>query len=377
MAAVRDLYEILGVQRDASPDEIKRAYRALAREHHPDVSSAPEAEERFKEIVGAYEILSDPQKRQQYDTFGQSGGPSGAGFNDIQDIFDMFFGGGFGGTRRGRRPTRTRRGEDLSTLLTLSFTEAAFGVRQELQLDRMAVCETCLGNGAQPGTAPVACRTCHGSGELQQMRRSIFGTVMTASPCPTCEGTGQEIPDKCETCFGEGRVREGRDRRGGRSRRGRRRDGAPSGRIRERGPGRAGSREISSWASASSRRWRSTGGDRTCSRSLDLSVTQVTLGADVELETLDGVEHLRIEAGTESGTVIRLRGKGVPNINRRGRGDLYVTVHVDHADGSFPRGAQAHRTARRAPGRGHVQARARANRAPAARCLSPRIAVKR
>ena len=116
MAAVRDLYEILGVQRDASPDEIKRAYRALAREHHPDVSSAPEAEERFKEIVGAYEILSDPQKRQQYDTFGQSGGPSGAGFNDIQDIFDMFFGGGFGGARRGRRPTRTRRGEDLSTI---------------------------------------------------------------------------------------------------------------------------------------------------------------------------------------------------------------------------------------------------------------------
>ena len=155
MATVRDLYEILGVGRDASPEDIKRAYRTLAREQHPDVSSAPEAEERFKEIVGAYEILSDPQKRQQYDTFGQSGGPAGAPFNDIQDIFDMFFGGGFGGGgRRGRRPTRTRRGEDLSTLLTLSFTEAAFGVRQELQLQRLVVCGTCLGNGAQPGTAP-------------------------------------------------------------------------------------------------------------------------------------------------------------------------------------------------------------------------------
>ena len=327
MAAVRDLYEILGVQRDASPDEIKRAYRALAREHHPDVSSAPEAEERFKEIVGAYEILSDPQKRQQYDTFGQAGGPSGAGFNDIQDIFDMFFGGGFGGTRRGRRPTRTRRGEDLSTILTLSFTEAAFGVRQELQLDRMAVCETCLGNGAQPGTAPVACRTCHGSGELQQMRRSIFGTVMTASPCPTCEGTGQEIPNKCETCFGEGRVRKAETV------------------VVDVPAGVADGMELRVGGSGNEGRAGGQSGDlfvgirvepslafdrrgQDLFAIADLSVTQVTLGADIELETLDGIEHLRIEAGTESGTVIKLRGKGVPNINRRGRGDLYVTVHV-------------------------------------------------
>jgi molecular chaperone DnaJ len=328
MAAVRDLYEILGVQRDASADEIKRAYRALAREHHPDVSSAPEAEERFKEIVGAYEILSDPEKRQQYDTFGQSGGPGGAPFNDIQDIFDMFFGGGgFGGTRRGRRPTRTRRGEDLSTLLTLSFTEAAFGVRQELHLERMAVCQTCLGNGAKPGTAPVACRTCHGSGELQQMRRSIFGTVMTASPCPTCEGTGQEIPDKCETCFGEGRVRNA--------------DTV----VVEVPAGVADGMELRVGGSGNEGRSGGRSGDlfvgirvepslafdrrgQDLFAIADLSVTQVTLGADVALETLDGVEQLRIEAGTESGTVIRLRGKGVPNINRRGRGDLYVTVHV-------------------------------------------------
>jgi molecular chaperone DnaJ len=327
MAAVRDLYEILGVNRDASADEIKKAYRSLAREHHPDVNSAPEAEERFKEIVGAYEILSDPQKRQRYDTFGQSGGPAGAPFNDIQDIFDMFFGGGFSGGRRGRRPTRTRRGEDLSTLLTLSFSEAAFGVRQELSLERMTVCETCLGNGAQPGTAPVACRTCQGSGELQQMRRSIFGTVMTASPCPTCESTGQEILDKCETCFGEGRVRKAETvvvevpagvadgmelRVGGSGNEGR--AGGPSGDLF------VGIRVETSLA------FDRRGQDLFAI--VDLSVTQVTLGAEVELGTLDGVEHLRIEAGTESGTVIRLRGKGVPNINRRGRGDLYVTVHV-------------------------------------------------
>jgi molecular chaperone DnaJ len=327
MAAVRDLYEILGVQRDATADEIKKAYRTLAREHHPDVSSAPEAEERFKEIVGAYEILSDPQKRQRYDTFGASGGPAGAPFNDIQDIFDMFFGGGFSGSRRGRRPTRTRRGEDLSTLLTLSFTEAAFGVRTELNLERMARCETCLGNGAQPGTAPVACRACHGSGELQQMRRSIFGTVMTASPCPTCEGTGQEIPDKCETCFGEGRVRtsetvtvevpagvaDGMELRVGGSGNEGRAGGHPGDLF-------VGIRVEPSMA------FERRGQDLFAIA--DLSVTQVTLGADVELETLDGVEHVRVEAGTESGTVIRLRSKGVPNINRRGRGDLYVTVHV-------------------------------------------------
>jgi len=327
MAAVRDLYEILGVPRDASADEIKKAYRSLAREHHPDVSAAPEAEERFKEIVGAYEILSDPQKRQRYDAFGLSGGPAGAPFNDIQDIFDMFFGGGFSGTRRGRRPTRTRRGEDLSTLLTLSFSEAAFGVRRELKLDRMGTCGTCLGNGAQPGTAPVACRTCHGSGELQQMRRSIFGTVMTASPCPTCEGTGQEIPDKCETCFGEGRVRkadtvtvdvpagvaDGMELRVGGSGNEGRAGGQPGDLF-------VGIRVEPSLA------FDRRGQDLFAI--VDLSVTQVTLGADVELETLDGVEHLRIEAGTESGTVVRLRGKGVPNINRRGRGDLYVTVHV-------------------------------------------------
>ena len=324
-----DHYEVLGVPKGASDDEIKKAYRKLARQYHPDHNAGDAAaEERFKQVQEAYDTLSDTEKRQQYDTFGQSGGPAGAPFNDIQDIFDMFFGGGFGGGgRRGRRPTRTRRGEDLSTLLTLSFTEAAFGVRQELQLQRLVVCGTCLGNGAQPGTAPVACRTCHGSGELQQMRRSIFGTVMTASPCTTCEGTGQEIPDKCETCFGEGRVRaaqtvtvdvpagvaDGMELRvGGSGNDGR--AGGPAGDLF------VGIRVEPSLA------FDRRGQD--VFAILDLSMTQVTLGADVMVETLDGVERLRIDAGTESGTVIRLHGKGVPNVNRRGRGDLYVTVHV-------------------------------------------------
>ncbi len=328
MAAVRDLYDILGVQRDATPDDIKRAYRKLAREHHPDVNEAPEAEERFKEVAGAYEILSDPEKRQRYDAFGQAGGPAGQQFTDIQDIFDMFFGGGFtSGGGRTRRASRTRRGEDLQTVVTLSFTEAAFGVRKELQLERMVVCDRCLGNGAEPGTAPIACRTCGGTGQLQQMRRSIFGTVMTAAPCQTCEGTGQEVPDKCGQCHGDGRrrqpamvavevpagVADGMELRVGGAGNAGRADG-PSGDLF------VGIRVEPSLA------FERRGQD--LSSILDLSMTQVTLGADVEVETLDGVEHIRIEPGTGSGTVIRLRGKGVPNLNRRGRGDLYVTVHV-------------------------------------------------
>src|SRR5438128_1798827 len=328
MAAVRDLYEILGVHRDASPDDIKRAYRQLARELHPDVSGKADAEERFKEVVGAYEILSDPEKRQRYDAFGRDGGPQGFPFTDVQDIFDMFFGGGFGqGTRRGGRRSRTQRGEDLHTTVSLAFSEAAFGARPELPLERMVVCNRCLGNGAEPGTAPIACRTCGGSGELQQVRRSIFGTVMTASPCHTCRGSGQEIPDKCEACFGEGRRREPAtiavDIPAGVS------DGME---MRVAGAGHAGRADGPAGdlyvgihvepSVAFERR------GQDLFTVLDVSMTQVTLGAEFEITTLDGTERLRIDPGTESGTVIRLRGEGVPNLNRRGRGDLYVTVHV-------------------------------------------------
>ena len=243
MAAVRDLYEILGVGRDASPEDIKRAYRTLAREHHPDVSSAPEAEERFKEIVGAYEILSDPQKRQQYDTFGQSGGPAGAPFNDIQDIFDMFFGGGFGGGgRRGRRPTRTRRGEDLSTLLTAVVHRG--GVRRA------------------PGTAaPAAGRVRHVPGQRRAAgdgaRRVPDVPRQRRAPADAPEhlrdrddrvavhdvrGHGAGDPRQVRDVL-RGRARARRsDGDGGRARRRRRRDGTAGGRIRERRPRRGARR---------------------------------------------------------------------------------------------------------------------------------------
>jgi molecular chaperone DnaJ len=202
VAPVRDLYEILGVDRTASEDDIRKAYRRLAREHHPDVSGDPAAEERFKEVAGAYEILSDPDKRARYDAFGAAGGPSGGGFGDLSDIFEVFFGGsgfgGFGGAG-GRRRTRsrTRRGEDLAVRLRISFHDAVFGLRRDVELERLVECETCLGNGAAAGTAPVACRTCGGTGEIQAARRSVFGTLMTTATCDTCEGTGQEIPNKC------------------------------------------------------------------------------------------------------------------------------------------------------------------------------------
>jgi molecular chaperone DnaJ len=326
MAAVRDLYEILGVRRDATPSEIKAAYRRLARELHPDVNGDPADQERFKEITGAYEILSDPSKRQRYDAFG-SAGPQGAPFSDIQDLFDMFFGGGFGvRTSRGPR-SRARRGEDLRVGVTLSFREAVFGITRDLEVDRLDVCPHCGGDGAEPGTSPIACRRCGGTGEVQSVRRSIFGTVMTASACPTCGGTGEEVPDPCERCFGEGRVRapgtvtfevpagvdEGMDLRiAGQGNAGV--AGGPSGDLLVR---------LSVEPSLAFER---RGQD--LHAVLDVSITQAALGGESVIETLDGPETLRIDPGTESGRILRVKGRGVPNLQRRGRGDLFVTLHI-------------------------------------------------
>jgi molecular chaperone DnaJ len=326
--SARDLYEVLGVTRDATADDIRKAYRRLAREHHPDVNEDAQSEERFKEIAGAYEILSDPEKRQRYDAFGQTGGPQGQGFADIQDIFDLFFGGGFAGAggRRGRG-ARVQRGEDLGVRVSLTFHDAMFGVRRELEVERLVTCTRCLGNGAEPGTAPVACGTCKGSGEVQSLRRSVFGTVMTAAPCSTCGGTGQEIPDRCRTCAGHGRVRSSQtvtvDIPAGVS------DGME---LRVSGNGHAGANGGPAGdlyvgigveqAIAFDRR------GQDLWTVLDITMTQAALGADIVIESMDGEEKIRVEPGTGSGSVLRLKGRGVPNVNRRGRGDLYVTLHV-------------------------------------------------
>jgi molecular chaperone DnaJ len=324
MATTRDLYELLGVSRNASEADIKTAYRRLARELHPDVNDDPAAETRFKEIAGAYEILSDPEKRARYDAFGESGAQP---FVDIGDIFEMFFGQGGFGSRRGGPRSRTRRGEDVGVALRLSFQEAVFGARRDLDLERLVVCERCLGNGAEPGTAPIACRTCGGTGEVQSVRRSVFGTLMTTAPCRTCEGTGQENPDPCESCLGQGRVR----------RPARVTVEIPAGvsdgmELRVGGNGHAGVAggqagdlyvrlEVEPSAAFERR-------GQDLYTVLDVSITQAALGAQIQIEALQGPETVRLEAGTGSGTIVRLRGKGVPNLNRRGRGDLYVTVHV-------------------------------------------------
>ncbi len=330
MAAVRDLYEVLGVTRDASDDDIKKAYRRLARELHPDVNGEAVAEARFKEVAGAYEILSDPAKRRQYDAFGSTGGPAGGGFNDIQDIFDMFFGqGGFGaaGTRgRGSR-SRTRHGEDLGVRITLGFRDAVFGTRRDLEIERLVACGRCGGNGAEPGTAPVACRTCGGEGQVQAVRRSVFGTVMTATPCTTCRGSGQQVLDPCEACFGEGRRREQTtvtiDIPAGVS------DGME---LRVTGNGHAGIAagppgDLYVGISVEPAEEFDRRGQDVFTV-LDVSMTQATLGAELEIGGLDGPELISVAPGTESGTVVRIKGGGVPNVNRRGRGDLYVTLHV-------------------------------------------------
>ena len=213
MAVARDLYQVLGVQPNATDDDIRKAYRRLARELHPDVNQDPAAEERFKEIAGAYEILSDPDKRARYDAFGAAGGPAASRSPTSPDIFEMFFGqggfGGFGARRRAGPRGRARDGARTSPSSTPRRSpRRRSAVRREVELERLGRATDASAWGAEPGTAPIACRTCGGAGEVQSMRRSVFGTLMTTSPCQTCDGTGQEIPDPCERCFGKGRVRD-------------------------------------------------------------------------------------------------------------------------------------------------------------------------
>lgn len=332
MGQIPDLYAVLGVGPEASDEEIKRAYRKLARELHPDVNKDPEAERRFKEISAAYQTLSDPARRRQYDLFGS--GRAGAvpdffPFGDMGDIFDVFFGGGVGSRRRGRRRTRTQRGEDLFLQLTLTFEEAAFGVQKEVSVDSRETCGRCHGSGCEPGTHPSRCTRCGGSGEIQDVSRSVFGTVMTARPCTLCEGTGEEIAAPCKDCGGEGRVprrqeitvevpagvSHGMELR------------VSSGGQEGRHGGGAGDLYVALKVKPHpifTRR----GQDLVCV--LPVPMTLAALGSDMEIPTLDGeLERVRVDPGTESGTVIRLRGRGVPHLGRRGRGDLYVTVLVE------------------------------------------------
>jgi molecular chaperone DnaJ len=320
----KDYYAILGVKRDATQEEIKKAYRKLARELHPDVNPDEATQERFKEVTAAYEVLSDTKKRQMYDLGSDplaSGGGFGAGFG-FSDIMDAFFGAA---TQRGPR-SRARRGQDALIRLDIELTEAAFGTTREIQVDTAVVCPTCTGSGATPGSHQVTCDMCSGRGEISQVQRSFLGQVMTSRPCPMCQGYGTVIPSPCTECAGDGRVRVRRTLK----------VKIPAGvdtgtRIQlageaEIGPGGGPAGDLYvEIIELPHPVFQRRGDDLHCT--VTLPMTAAALGASIELETLDGNERIDIRPGTQSGQTMTLYGKGVPHLRGVGRGDL--TLHVD------------------------------------------------
>jgi molecular chaperone DnaJ len=324
-----DFYELLGVRRDATDDEIRRAYRKLARQHHPDANSGdPLAEAKFKEISVAYETLRDPEKRRRYDMFGETGVPTPGGFEGgigINDLFDAFFGGDPFGTRRG--PGGAARGADAEIGIELDLEEAVFGCEKTISVRMPVECERCTGSGCEPGTHPATCRVCGGTGEVRQVRRSILGQLVTAHPCQTCRGTGREILAPCRECGGEGRVSRmcsipvqvpaGIDD-GQRLRLAGRGPAAPRG-------GLAGDLYVAVRVQRHER-FERRGDDLV--HVLPITIVQAALGTHLEVETLDGSEDLVIPAGTQPGRVFRLRGRGVPSVRDGRRGDLLVPIEI-------------------------------------------------
>ncbi len=332
MATERDLYAVLGVERGASDAEIKRAYRKLAQQWHPDVNQEPAADERFKEINEAYQVLSDPQRRQTYDLFGRAGlgqqagdgGFGGAGFGGFADIFDAFFGGATTGTRRGR----PQAGSDLRYDLRITFEEAIRGTEKEVEFNVLDRCETCGGSGAKEGTSPITCPECNGRGEVQTVRQTMLGRMVNVSTCPRCRGDGRIVEDPCPTCRGDGRTERKRTLR----------VTIPAGideghQIRlsnegEMGPrgGPAGSLYVAVHV-APHPTLRREGTELI--HEADISIAQAALGTRLTVPAVDGEEEVEVKPGTQPGTEIRLRGKGVPHLRRSGaRGDLHVFVNV-------------------------------------------------
>jgi len=332
--AAEDYYELLGVDRDASAEELKRAYRRTARELHPDANPGDaEAEARFKAVTQAYAVLSDPQARARYDRFGPEGVGAGgdpfSGFGgSVNDIFEAFFGGNpFGGSRTSR-PAGPPRGHDLEVMLDLDFAEAVFGGEHDVDVRTAVTCEVCDGVGAAPGTEPHRCPTCGGAGQVRQVRQSILGQMVTATACPTCGGIGERIESPCERCRGEGRITERRTYN----------LQVPAGvddgsTLRLSGRGAVGPRggphgDLFVHVRVRPHPTIQRDGDHLLGE-LHVSVPQAALGTTVPFPSLDGDEEVHIPSGTQSGRVLRLRGLGVPRLQGRGRGDLMVTVLVD------------------------------------------------
>jgi len=331
-----DYYELLGVDRGASADDLKRAYRKLARQYHPDTNpDDQEAEAKFKEISEAYAVLSDQSARARYDQFGheglRGGGMGGDPFNfDLNDIFENFFGGNPFGGGRTRRPAGPPPGEDQEIILDLTFEEAVFGVDRKVELQTAVGCEPCSGTGAAEGTSAHRCTGCEGSGQIQQMRQSLLGQMVTTTHCPRCGGLGEEIPDPCPQCRGEGRYRDSM------SYEVRVPAGVDTGStLRLTGRGAAGPRGgtngdlyVHLRVAASERFTRD--GD-TLYAELRITMLQAALGARIDFETLDQPVELAIPPGTQPGEVFRLRDHGVPRLEGRGRGrgDLLVSINVE------------------------------------------------
>lgn len=332
----RDYYEILGVARGADKSEIKKAFRTLAREYHPDVSTHPDADERFKEINEAYEILSDDDKRARYDRFGHAGvqgngfGAGATGFTGFEEIFEEFF-NGFGGAGRASTRRGPRAGSDRKINVSVTFEESIFGVEKEIEFDRLETCDVCHGSGAEPGSSPVRCPTCQGSGEVRQVQQTFLGSMVRVTTCPECRGRGEIISSPCRNCSGAGRerkhavltvqipagVREGLQ-------------------IQVRGEGDAGEAgapqgnlyvviKVEEHPFYKRR-------NNDIILDINVNIAQAALGDVIRVPTVDGDVELTIPAGTQTGKVFRLRGKGVPRLrsdgSNSGRGDQLVYVQV-------------------------------------------------
>ena len=341
MAEKIDYYEVLGIQKGASEDEIKKAYKKLARKYHPDMNPGDkEAEEKFKEVNEANEVLSDPEKKARYDQFGfagvdpnygagAGGGAYGGGFDfgDLGDIFGSFFGGGFGGGQR-RNPNAPQRGESIRASVSVSFTEAALGCEKSVTLERSEQCPTCKGNGCAPGTTPEICPDCHGTGTVQTRRQTPMGVFASNGPCRKCGGTGRLIHQPCPDCRGTGAVRKRKTIK----------VNIPAGidhgqTISLRGQGNAGKNGgpagdlLITVMVQPHELFRRDGVDVFCEA--PITFAQAVLGAELEIPTIDGKVKYSIPEGTQTGTVFRLKGKGIPVLNGRGRGDQYVTVTIE------------------------------------------------
>jgi molecular chaperone DnaJ len=323
----RDYYEVLGVPNGADAETIKKAYRRLAREHHPDVNKAPDAQEKFKEIKEAYDVLSSDEKRAHYDQHGHTEPNQGFGGADfggsVNDIFDMFFGGG--GNRR--NPNAPQRGADLETVRTIEFKEAAFGKEIEIEISRSETCDVCQGTGAKPGTKPETCGTCKGTGQQEVIQNTPFGRIASRRTCGTCNGTGKIIKQRCNNCWGKGKVEKKRKIS----------VKIPAGvntgaQIRVTGEGEAGTRggapgDLYITIQVKPHEFFERHGDDIACK-VPLTFVQAALGDEIEVPTLQERVMLKIPPGTQTDTAFRLKGKGFPKLRGYGQGDLHVKVVV-------------------------------------------------